>query len=88
MSSQAYSDAVQLVLSMLNTGPDVQLDASDVQLSLPSVSQLGTDNYTVSVNTSIYIYVPATLHRKDLATSRPSSRRGRSAAHQAVQAGG
>jgi hypothetical protein len=66
-TSQAYVDALQLVLSKL--GPDAPVDASDIDITAASYEQHAASNFSVAVNATLYAYSPAGIHRSDVRTS-------------------
>eukprot|EP00879_Flechtneria_rotunda_P033240 GHRR01036794.1.p1 GENE.GHRR01036794.1~~GHRR01036794.1.p1 ORF type:complete len:1082 (+),score=385.26 GHRR01036794.1:389-3247(+) len=67
-SSQPYADLVAMLKA--NFGDvGAQLEASDVVVTKAQSVQVAASNYSVVVNATIYVYMPAGLHKKDVASA-------------------
>jgi len=66
--SSTHATAVQMVLNALITiSTSVQVDASDVDITWTSVvASLTPGLFDVHVNATVFVFSPATLHRKHL----------------------
>lgn len=66
-TKQAYADGISLIVSKLTAS--VAVDTSDVDITSATSTQHSPTNYSVAVNSTVFIYTPSGIHRGDIQAS-------------------